>query len=279
MNKIIGLIAWGIIVAVLLSANTGCKTAEKAAKKPLKKRGSQFLLAKLQENELQYEWLSAKLSCEAAVNDKKTEVNIRLRHKKDSVIWLSVSPALGIEMARVVITPDSFLYLNRIEKSYYKGTIEYLNRSSPIELSFKALQSFLTGNAYFHDVKPGVDKSAKFKSSIQQNKYVLSTMSKRKYQKRLDGKTIKDTTLNRIWLEPLSFKIEKIELLNFSSDNQLIVAFNEITKTEGQLFPENIIIEMKAETNFAISFDYSRVEFNRPLTIPFSIPSKYERID
>jgi hypothetical protein len=55
------------------------------------------------------------------------------------------------------------------------------------------------------------------------------------------------------------------------------VAFNEITKTDSQLFPENIIIEMKAESNFAISFDYSRVEFNRPLTIPFSIPSKYER--
>jgi hypothetical protein len=278
MNRLYAFFVCWIFLGILFSSITGCKTIEKVSKNPLKKRGPQHLLAQLKENELQYQWLSAKVSCEATLNNKEVETNIRLRHKKDSVIWLSISPALGIEMARVLITKDSLFYLNRLEKSYYKGTIEYLNRSSPVELNYSIIQSFLTGNAYFHNAKPGSEKGTKFKSSIQQNKYVLSTLNKRKHRKSLGGKTIKDTTMNRIWLNPVSYKIEKLELINFSSNNQLVVSFNEFTKKELHFFPSNIFIDIKAEAPITINLDFSRVIFDETLSMPFSIPKKYERV-
>ena len=52
-----------------------------------------------------------------------------------------------------------------------------------------------------------------------------------------------------------------------------------LLRNSAKKFPENIAIDMKAEGQLIINFDYSRVEFNRPQTIPFTIPQKYERTD
>jgi hypothetical protein len=52
--------------------------------------------------------------------------------KKDSLIWISVNGALGIEGMRVLIDKDSVRILNKLDKEYQVRSLEYLTRSRSI---------------------------------------------------------------------------------------------------------------------------------------------------
>src|SRR4026208_2558948 len=47
---------------------------------------------------------------------KNNDFNAFIRIRKDSVIWVSINAALGIEAFRIMITPDSVKVLNKIDK-------------------------------------------------------------------------------------------------------------------------------------------------------------------
>src|SRR5690606_14821280 len=70
-------------------------------------------------NEINFNYLSGKAKINYA--DKNTDVNaaLNIRVKKDSVIWLSLTVALGIEASRCLITKDSLFMLDRINNHYY----------------------------------------------------------------------------------------------------------------------------------------------------------------
>ncbi len=44
--------------------------------------------------------------------------------EKDKAIFLSVAPFLGIEVARVLITPDTVKFINRLQSRFFVGDIE-----------------------------------------------------------------------------------------------------------------------------------------------------------
>ena len=45
----------------------------------------------------------------------------------DSIIYLNLNRS-GIELARVVLTPDSVIYVNKLEHEYYAGDYTFLRR-------------------------------------------------------------------------------------------------------------------------------------------------------
>ena len=78
----------------LFLLSIGCKTQEKAEKKsPLRKKSASYLFNKLHENELDFEWLSLRAATKAEIGDKKIDITLKIRIRKDSVIWISISPA------------------------------------------------------------------------------------------------------------------------------------------------------------------------------------------
>src|ERR1700746_3695342 len=57
--------------------------------------------------EIDFKYFSSK--AKSNFKDEKENVNasVHIRMKKDSVIWMSITPGLGIEALRVLIRPDS----------------------------------------------------------------------------------------------------------------------------------------------------------------------------
>ncbi|MCB0807539.1 MAG: DUF4292 domain-containing protein, partial [Bacteroidales bacterium] len=96
-------------------------------KEPIKEYGADYLFDKLKENELKFEWFSAKFNLDLIIDKKKNSFRGQLRMRKDSAIWVSFSPALGIEMARLLITEDSVKFINRINKTYFAGDYRVVN--------------------------------------------------------------------------------------------------------------------------------------------------------
>lgn len=67
----------------------------------------------------------------------------QIRIVKDSAIWISITPAFGIEAARVLALPDSIHLLDRINRKHTARSYESLRAQFPLPISFRWLQAFL----------------------------------------------------------------------------------------------------------------------------------------
>ncbi len=132
-----------------------CKSTRHVIKEPIKEYGADFLFEKLKENEFKFDWISAKFKLDIVIDKKKNSLTGQLRMRKDSVLWVSFSPALGIEMARLLITTDSVKFINRINKTYFLGDYKLVNNFLDSNVDFDVLQSILLGNdlTYYEDGK------------------------------------------------------------------------------------------------------------------------------
>ena len=103
---------------------------------------------------------------------ENTPVSANLRIRKDSVIWLSISALLGIEVARIQITPDSLKLMNRINKTYWTGDFEDVENTYGIPANYEQLEGVLVGQISL--------ENQNMSSIILENKYLLFNKKKKK---------------------------------------------------------------------------------------------------
>ena len=65
--------------------------------------------------------------------------------KKDSVIWMQVKK-LGVEASRVLIRPDSFFIIYRLDRKYERGALSDFEEYHDISIQFDKLQDLIFGN-------------------------------------------------------------------------------------------------------------------------------------
>src|SRR6476620_8459281 len=82
---------------------------------------------------------------------KNNDFNAFIRVKKDSIIWVSINAALGIEAFRILITPDSVKVLNKLDKVVQFRSLSYLQEITQLPIDFHTLQDVIIGNPVFFD--------------------------------------------------------------------------------------------------------------------------------
>ena len=93
----------------------GCKTTSRLpASGQTTSNSTKVLMDSMQRHAFYFEWVTGKAKVEVYEGTNKTEFTASIRMRKDSAIWLSVSPALGLEVARVLITRDSIRVIDRL---------------------------------------------------------------------------------------------------------------------------------------------------------------------
>ena len=265
-----------VIVALILFSliTVSCKSTRKTIKSPLKEYGADFLFLKLKENELKFNWISAKFNLDLVIDKKKTSVAGQVRMKKDSVIWITLSPALGIEMARLVITTDSVKFINRINKTYFTGDYPKVNAFLDANIDYDVFQTLLLGNdlTYYED--------GKFRASYDSKEYHLVTAGRQKLKKYV--KTIEDEEriyIQNIFLDPETFKITQMKIKEVKKENKKLDAtYTDFKKVSGQLFPHHILYDLLADKPIEVDLIYTKIEIDQPLEFPFKISDKYARI-
>jgi hypothetical protein len=260
--------------AVLLLLNS-CSPARKAMKAPLKEQGAEFLFGKLKENELKYEWLSAKFSAEYENKGKENSFNGQIRIRKDSLIWISLTPMLGIEAIRLMISQDSVKMINRLNDTWFVGDYEYVNRFLNTNIDFDLLQAFLLGNdlQYYED--------GTFRAVIDRGEYKLSTGERHKLKKFVKGSSEQlKIFIQNIWLDPDSFKITHADVKEIGKDNiKLESSYGKFEAVDGQLFPHQMQYTIKADNTIKVKSDFSRIVINTPQQFPFKIPSNFSPVN
>lgn len=266
------------ILFLLLLAGTlflsSCKSTRVAYKAPLKEEGPEYLYSKLKENEFHFDWFSAKIDANYQEKRSSSDFNGQIRIRKDSVIWVSISPALGIEMFRLMVTSDSVKYLNRLGKEYFVGDYALVSRFLQIDIDFDILQALLIGNdLQFYETNS-------FRADVDFPEYRLSTTGRRKIRKEAETAGATPVTLlQNIWLNPETFKITRVDMKEYLKENRKLEAnYSEFTLLNGSVYPSRLSFNVVAEDPVQLRMGYSRVATGEPLTFPFTIPGNYKRI-
>jgi hypothetical protein len=254
-----------------------CKVQEKdnvKIKFKVKPRSSKFLVKKIHDNEFQFETISAKAAV-SFYNGKKTSFKTHLRIRKDSAIWMSITPLLGIEIARVLVTKDTVKLMNRKDNEYFIGDFEYINTLLGSDLDYQMLEALLIGNSL------DFEKNNRIHSSVDREKdrYFLSTEKKRKIKKEL--KKEKDKLKKQslvLWLDPMTFKINELLLSSPHNKRSLSGVYTNYQEIETQLIPYNLLFNLKSKTSSTIEIEYNKFSIGKSLTFPFKIPSKYVQV-
>jgi hypothetical protein len=251
-----------------------CNPERKIIKTPIKEEGADYLFRKLKENELKFDWLTVKFSAEYRNDGKKNSFGGQMRIRRDSLIWLSLSPMMGIEVMRLMISQDSVKFINRMNDTYFIGDYDYLNRYLNTNIDYDILQSFLIGNDLsFYE-------NGTFKADIDGGEYRLSTAERSKLKKfvRNAEESVK-VFIENIWLDPGSFKITRADVKEVRKDRiKLQASYSGFRSVDGQLFPHDTKYSISAENQIEVNASFSKVIINEPQQFPFKIPASYHQI-
>ena len=266
-----------------LTLFTACHSQRKVAKAPIKEYGAEFLFEKMEASRFHFETLSMKASITAASNNSKggsTNLTGNIRMIRDSVIWASVSLGLGIEVARLYVTQDSVFFLNRINNEYAASSFVFFNTFYQVDLDFNILQSLLTGNDFDYY------ESTKFKVSYDGGRYKLTAQERHKQKKYIrSNNDARRVLIQDTWLNSENFKIEAMNIKALENQQRkLQVDYSHFGNVDGELFPQRLVFEIFMQESgknmkSSVNVSFSKIERNKEVSVPFSIPDKYKKME
>jgi len=292
------------LVVIVMSAMSACRKPKEVVREtPVKNRTAGYLLKRYSENKYAFDWLGMKVDASFGTEDNSDNFKATIRMRKDSAIWVSIVPALGIEMIRVMITPDSLKYLSKIpeNKFYYTGGFDEIGRLIGIDFDFEMLQDLLVGNAI------GLEKDEqRFRSEIDDNDYLLISKYRRKVRRvvgvddrKLEGDTIlvnpddprfrrtaKRTDeedgliISRYWLEPAGFRLVKSVFNDLLRQRTMEISYEDFQPDGEQYYPAKCRLVMSStQVRQEMRYEITKLSSGKPYEFPFDVPDDYVRRD
>ncbi len=249
-----------LLLAFLLGSCTWLRSLreEPAYEEPDETIDAMQLQDKLINSNLDYEWINSRTSIRFRSPSTSVSGTGRLTLVKDSLIWGTANAALGIEIARFAITPDSVRIINRYERTYTSRPFAYLQKQSGhSELTFNELQEILAGN-YPYDINP--DFNSRVDSAFHQ------LYSEAPHEQ------------IRVNVFPGTFKPAGYEITREASNQRLSVSYDEHKETDDRFFPGRLTIVAFIPQRIEIVVNYQNVNFEPANNLNFDVPDSYERI-
>lgn len=221
--------------------------------------------------EFEFRYLSAKAN--VSYTDKSGETNsfdINVRMTYDSAIWISITPLLGIEVARVLIRTDSIFLLNRLNRSVMRRDFNYFEDWLRARVNFEMVQAVIVGN-YFQYLE-----KEKIKSLYDEQPYfILSTLNKRQARRASEEKDPSKPVIQDFWIDG-NYRIARSRITDEPKNRYIEASYKNFTEVSGKLFPNNLVVTVASSTPTIIKVEYTKVESEETMQMPFSIPAKYE---
>lgn len=250
------LLAWSLVLL------TACSTVKTTDGTSVRKRSTRFLTKKMTEQSRgDYEWFAGRAKMKFQDMQQNQSVRTTVRVRKDSAIWASFS-LLGIEGARVLITPDSIKMINRLDKSYFVGDFKYIERTFQVPLDFQSLQDMIIGNPLYF-----TEYGTSWASDVVNDYYRIFGVS---------------TFEAAYFLNTSSFQLEKMTFEDKAQNRKIDMRLEEYKKLDDKSsfsYFRDIYINSKTTGNAQLQIDYSKIEFDVPKSLPFNIPAKYKKME
>ena len=246
-----------ILLTVFLVSCKSAKTTSEA------NNAKNSLVNKVIENHIATNFnrktVDAKLRIGFENSKQNIDFSVRMKIKKDEVIWMKGTKFITVFKAK--ITPEKVSFYSPYKKNYIEGDFETLKEILGFEVNFYQLQNLLLGQTLF-DVK-----AEKHDISKVNEDYLLTPK--------------KQPDLFDIFyvINQVHFKLNEQTLVNTSKQQRLDIKYPNYKVIDNTLFPENIQITAKSKSKTSnIDISVRSIIFDEEISIPYEIPEGYKEI-
>lgn len=234
------------------------------------------VLNEVKQREIAFKTFSFKYNAKVKIAKERYNISGHVKIIKDSIIWASVSPLLGIEMARVILKPDSMIFIDRMNATYYEGNYSFLKKLFFIEFDFFTFQSILTNQFFILPIHGKHQRNLlKYKASRENNYFKLQPVNETDSFDKIEYNRI----LQTMFIHPDLYKIFKISFADSISGDQLNVTFDDYIDTENGKFPQSLLMNFSGtRDSLNIEIKYLKLSVNSEVKVNYKIPEKYKRI-
>jgi len=241
-----------IMFALILIVFSGCKTI-KTISKPQQNFTNTVsqVIEQIQKVQPQYNTVNvSKLALELQLDGRTVNVSATCKIKKDSAIYLSIQPFLGIEMFKAELTKDSLKVFDKMNGQYYTADYSYFARRFGVYIDFYSIQSLLTAQLFCVGEK-----------DIISSKCILQPSTTTGYNIDFENKNLKQTT--QLSVQNL---IQQVLIKTINTDYQLQTTYSEYLLQNGVNFPQKIALQVgNQKTKATCNFSILRIQFNTDL--------------
>jgi len=178
-----------------------------------------------------------------------------VRHARGDSLYMTVSPGMGIEAARVLVTADSFYVYDRINQELTYGSLAYATQFLPVPLQPEDAFLILLGLA-----PPDADTDWTLEAASSQ--YLLRSV---------EGDQL-------AVVDPSIWRIVRYEQRTPTGDLIEERRYSEFSRMDGLFLPRRIIVRRPQDQANAILY-YRDLTLNpNPLTFPFRVKDGVKRI-
>ncbi len=260
-----------LFLAIVLLFFSACKS-----RKPETPKRSEVKLSRvdsvfnsMKAAEFEYETLVARFSGIYNYEGTKQNFNGQMRLLNDSLIWCSIT-VMNIEVARVMVTPDTVKMINRLSRKYFLTDFRYINYNLNTDIDFDMLQALILGNdiPYY--------ETDKFNLEIRPEFFVLNTIGRHKLKQYVKSDDdLSKVLIQKIKLDKSSLRILEQDLKQVRNPNKKVEAVYSNFENHAGLFPTEIAFKFIGVKELSLDFKFTKIEKNTEVSFPFKIPESY----
>jgi len=273
---------------ILVFTLTSCSNEKRLADgKPLRSMDPVSILKKVDQSTLDWDWLGMKFDTDVSINDESESFTMSVRMQRDSAIWISLSPALGVEIARVLLLKDSVKLISKVpsNKFVFEGDYLQLENLLSVPFDFYTFQDLFSGtsleldplNDKFISKVDGVNYELieKFPRRV---KKLIEGVSERKAERLINKTEDSEFMIKRYWFDGLEFTPVKDVFSHIESGLELTVKrFGNEGNKKGYMPSETKINATGDGVNLDCTLTMKRSRVNKEYDMPFDPPANYER--
>lgn len=259
------------LIALLL---TGCSTSRNALRNTVigGLSGTEYM-EKVIEWTPQRENLTARTRVQLNMGSESSSVsvNANMRIRRGELIRLSVAPVLGIEVARMDITPKGVLVIDRMNRRYVEIGFAEVADILKVEVDFNALQSLFLNEIFL----PGresltVEDAVKFDLSEQDGRAHLQVRDSRSQMKDSRYSFFTSATDGRLEETVISLK---------DLPYALHCRYTDFTMVGSDVFPQSIELTPEGtQKKYSLGLKLSRIGTDSGWDAKSEVPAKYRKM-
>ena len=254
-----------ILLLCTIALLVSCRSSRILQPSSEKREGSSDLISNVQLAQPNFRSANMrKISISLQLEEKEMNVSASCKMQRDSIIYLSIQPFMGIELFKAELMPDSIRLFDKMNGRYFVCSYQLFADHFGIGLSFYNLQAMLSNQLFCLGTpkfNPALCSSSNSASGGRQIEY----SSKRVQQ----INTVTD-----------AYAIKQVLLSDTKGKNKFNINYDGFSSAAGVNFPNEIKLFSKYSDKVAsCKLLIERVEFNTPIVFVPTDLNRFIRTD
>ena len=258
-----------LIITILIAAIlAGCKTQQKPTQQRAAQRVSVCeLTQKAYDAQPQFTTMNiSKMSMSVNYGGMQFTFRSSIRIATDSILSISIQPALGIEMFRADFTPKGFIVYDKLNRRYSENSYEYIKLSWGLDVDYKAIEALFSHRVFIPTSTNPTAICKDFRIEyMADTTSIVSNTPIGKYTQQFDI----DMNNYRLTMSGLQYENQLVMAITYG----LLKSFDKI------LFPETVYLQTTmTKIDVSATLNIEKIKFNEPLNISPISTTRYKKV-